>query len=652
MKISVFPYSAFVLPFIAGVIILAVVCIIKYVRWIRRFDTEQRNVIRHNWFSWKSIPAVWEMFREGLLHLRIIRKNPILGIMHQALALGWALLIVVGALQSNRAVSCMNREQSITQLNTLIDQDGWYSFDKDKKHFLTKRVTFDQTGNKVHLQYHRPFYAAIFYNYFIHREPGTFRHAKEYADIMDILLLYVFLGLSLAIAKRLWSKSVGMRKSPSHNVFDRFAKFSLWLIFPLRLLAESITASIYSNGGFLTNFIGSLMNPDISGYLEWSVWLCYSVTLMVFFISMPYSRYMHIFTELLLIWFRKIGMTESQNPTGYTKFELNACSRCGVCIQGCPMDRETDNHRIQAIYLIRGLRNKRRPAKMRIIADNCLMCGRCDEDCPVNIDISSIRRMTRSKGTLDAENCYSYLGSPKPFNAIGRVAYFGGCMSHLTPGITKAMLQIMEAAGQKYWYMDQERSICCGRPLNQQGFTKQAEQLRLKNTQMIRESGATMLITSCPICYRSFKEEYHLDIPVVHHTEYIAALIGQGRIKVRKDNRKVSYHDPCELGRGCGIYDPPRSILRAVTTLQEAHDSKEKSICCGFNMGNAVISLEEQTRIRNAALRSLTYKPVDAIATACPMCKKSFLHATDSYTVKDVAEIVADNLIVNNNIKK
>ena len=155
---------------------------------------------------------------------------------------------------------------------------------------------------------------------------------------------------------------------------------------------------------------------------------------------MPYSRYMHIFTELLLIWFRKIGMTESQNPTGYTKFELNACSRCGVCIQGCPMDRETDNHRIQAIYLIRGLRNKRRPAKMRIIADNCLMCGRCDEDCPVNIDISSIRRMTRSKGTLDAENCYSYLGSPKPFNAIGRVAYFGGCMSHLTPGITKATL--------------------------------------------------------------------------------------------------------------------------------------------------------------------------------------------------------------------
>lgn len=253
--------------------------------------------------------------------------------------------------------------------------------------------------------------------------------------------------------------------------------------------------------------------------------------------------------------------------------------------------------------------------------------------------------MTRNKGKLDSSGNYSYLTTPKPFNAIGRVVFFGGCMSHLTPGIPEAMMRIFEAAGQKYWYMDRDRSICCGRPLRQQGFRNQADDLKKKNTEMIINSGATMLVTSCPICYRSFKDEYDLGIPVMHHTEYIDILIRKGRISVGRDSRRVSYHDPCELGRGCGIYDQPRSVLNAVTTLQKTRNQREKSICCGFNMGNTVLSIEEQTTIRNDALRNLTERPVDAIATACPMCKKAFLHSTNEYPVQDIAEIVAANLI-------
>lgn len=219
-------------------------------------------------------------------------------------------------------------------------------------------------------------------------------------------------------------------------------------------------------------------------------------------------------------------------------------------------------------------------------------------------------------------------------------------MSHLTPGITESMETIFEAAGQKYWYMDKQRSICCGRPLQQQGFLNQAAELRQKNTEMIENSGATMLVTSCPICYQSFKKEYNLSIPVIHHTEYIDMLLKEGKIKVRKDDRKVSYHDPCELGRGCGVFEQPRNVLRQVTSLQKNKYQKEKSICCGFNLGNTVISTEEQTKIRNAALKNLTYRKVDAIVTACPMCKKSFMHATKEYPVQDISEVVANNLIM------
>ena len=463
---------------------------------------------------------------------------------------------------------------------------------------------------------------------------------------MDGLLLYVFLGLTMAIIKIFWSKVLGMRRTTKHTLVDRFAKFSLWMIFPMRLLAESVTACLYGNGGFFTQAVGNLFDPMIVRGMETSVWMLYSLMLGVFFVTMPFTRYMHIFTELLLIYFRKIGVREEAVKTGYTLFELNACSRCGVCISGCPIDKVLENHEIQSVYLVRSLRNQERGSRLKMIADNCLMCDRCVVDCPVGIDLSALRRQTRAKGVIDTTGNYKYLDNKRtPFNAIGRVAYFGGCMSHLTPGITESMERIFTAAGQKYWYMDKLSTICCGRPLQQQGFTNQAAELRQKNTELIEKSGATMLVTSCPICYQSFKKEYNLNIPVVHHTEYIDMLIKQGRIKVRHDDRKVSYHDPCELGRGCGIYDEPRNVLSAVTNLQRTRYQREKSVCCGFNLGDTRLSIEEQTKIRNASLENLTSKPVDAIVTACPMCKKAFQHATNDYPVRDIAEVVAENLI-------
>ena len=647
MKIVTLPYSSFVIPFLIGVVLLLIICLYKYIHWIRRFDKTQRRVIRHNWFSWKIIPAIWEMIREGLLHVSIFKKNLMLGIMHQAYAFGWFLLIVVGSIESNQAFTALRQEQSLQRVHELEKQGDWFVIEKERPFASERRMTVETDRGMARIDYKHPFYVAIFYRYFIHEAPPSFKKAHTYSNLMDGLLIYVFLGLTMAMIKILYSRFFGVRRTTKHTIIDRFSKFSLWSIFPLRLLSEAVTASLYGNGGFMTQAVGDLFDPMIVRGMEASLWMFYSLMLAVFFITLPFTRYMHIFTELFLIYFRKIGMKESAEKTGYTMFELNACSRCGICIEGCPLDKELDNHEVQSVYLIRSIRNQDRKRRLKMIADNCLMCDRCTSDCPVGIDLSAIRRMYRDKGELDTIGNYSYLDRTKhPFNAIGRVAYFGGCMSHLTPGITESMETIFEAAGQKYWYMDKQRSICCGRPLQQQGFLNQAAELRQKNTEMIENSGATMLVTSCPICYQSFKKEYNLSIPVIHHTEYIDMLLKEGKIKVRKDDRKVSYHDPCELGRGCGVFEQPRNVLRQVTSLQKNKYQKEKSICCGFNLGNTVISIEEQTKIRNAALNNLTYRKVDAIITACPMCKKSFMHATKEYPVQDISEVVANNLIM------
>lgn len=595
-------FSVFVIPFSIGVLFLLVFSVWKYWRWIRGFDKLQRAIIRKNIWTWRFLPAIWEAFREGLLHWRITKKNLLLGYMHRSLAFGWFLLIVVGAVQAKLAYP-----------------DG------------------------------HPFWVAIFYNYFeIENEPTAFPQAQFYANLMDALLLYVLSGLGLAMFKKVWSRPLGMKRTTRHTVMDRVAKLALWCIFPLRLLSEAVTAGLYGNGGFLVTWLGGLLdNLGLTDpALEYTCWMLYSVALGTFFCLMPFSRYMHIFTEVFLIYFRNLGVHDSDRKTGYTMFELSACSRCGICIDGCPMNRQLAITNMQGVYMLQSIRNLELQRNQEPIAENCLMCDRCVADCPVALDLSVIRRQVRikNKAAIDTKGGYDYLKKIQPFNAMSRVVYFGGCMSHLTPAVTQAMETIFNAVGQKYWYMDKDETICCGRPLLQQGFENQAIELRRKNTELIIGSKATMLVTSCPICYQSFKKEYKLPIPVLHHTEYLDMLLAQGKLKVQKDGRRVTYHDPCELGRGCGIYEAPRNVLKAVTTLLKTREEREHSLCCGFNLGNPLLDIEQQTKIRDAARDNLLAPQPDAIATACPMCKRAFQRAED-IEVKDIAEIVAANII-------
>lgn len=644
-KITLMPFNSFVIPFMAGVLFLMVVCIWKYIRWIRLFNDEQRAVLRKNWLSWNIFPAIWEMFREGLLHIRIFKRNVVLGIMHQAYALGWFLLIAVGAIESLTAINHLNRDNNPEFATELIQQGNWKAFSKTDNTQNAVEILQNQPDN-VKIHYKRPLHLAIFYRYFLHSDSPEFKNAKFYANLMDALLLYVFLGLTLGLIKIFYSKAMGMRNTTKHTIIDRFSKLSLWCIFPLRFLAESVTASLYGNGGFWTLALARLFDPVIVEGMELSLWLFYSIMLAIFFVTMPFTRYMHIFTELFLIYFRKIGMTECNTKSGYSMFELNACSRCGICIDGCPLNRELQGHKVQAVYLIRAIRMKERNSVIRTMSTDCLMCGQCSIACPVQINISALRQIQRNKGIIDTKGNYSYLHDMRsPFNAMGRVAYFGGCMSHLTPGITAAMEKIFNAAGIRYWHMDRQATICCGRPLEQQGFFNQAAELREKNIKLIKESGAEMLVTSCPICYQSFTKEYKLDIPVMHHTVFIDKLIAEKRLTVRHSQTKTAYHDPCELGRGMGIYNEPRRILKSVSNPQSVQLERENSICCGFNLGNTLLNIGEQSKIRNAAIRNLTESGAEIIATACPMCKKAFLHNTKQ-PVRDIAELVAENIIL------
>jgi len=590
----------FTFPFVAGFIILLVVIIAKFSRWIFQLGQKNRLKIIKNFFSMGTLISVKESFLEGLIHRKVHQKNRLLGYMHMSLAFGWFLLIVVGHLEM-----------------------GFY---KETLNF--------------------PFYKAVFFRYF-NTSNQQFFFSEGFTFLMDFILLFIISGLSLAYYKRINKKIFGLKRTTKLKLADQLALSALWLIFPFRFLAESFTAGIYHNGGFLTQTAGNLFATFLPlDTLYFSTWLGYSIVLGCFMAALPFSRYMHIPTEILFIFLKNWGITQNEKTDGFTQIEANACSRCGICLDPCQLTLANINH-VQTVYTIREFRENR-------IEDsnlfNCMMCGRCEEACPVGIDIMKLRTNLRIENTKQYDVAYDYLTETSTPKA--EVIYFAGCMTHLTPAIKKSMTKIFNHAKVDYWFMDEEKAPCCGKPLMQAGQYEAARQLIASNSKQIIASGAKELIVSCPICYRVFNEDYQLPgVTVKHHSQYLLELINAGKLPVIQQNETMVYHDPCDLGRGSKIYDEPREVLRHYGKLLEMENERENAKCCSGSLSNMKISNAERSIIcKDVMDEFISYKP-DQLVTACPLCKKTFA-AGNKIPVKDIAEVVANSIHVNQKPKE
>lgn len=593
-------YAPFTIPFIVGAIFMFAVVATKWTLWFIHLPKVDRRLVRSNLFTRKTMLAAWEVVRESLLHVRIFRVNPKLGYMHMSLAFGWFLLIAVGWIET-------------------IFYMGW---------------------EMIPLQGH------VFFKYFMPLN-GMTEHIHIFEHLMDALLLFVLSGVALAWYKRLSSKALGLRRTTKHILFDRVALSALWLIFPARLVAESLTAAIYGGEGFLTGSIGGALRGavphDILTMLYEPSWWFYSAMLGLFFVAMPFSRYMHIFTEIPLIFLRRWQLHPTAERKSYDNFEVEACSRCGICIDPCQLQADLGMNDTQSVYYLRDRRYNMLSLK---VANNCLMCGRCESVCPVGINLATLRLNSRAKRrNIPNEGRYKYIKGVDRSVGTGRVGYFAGCMTSLTPAVQRSMERIFEAAGEAVWYADREGGVCCGRPLMLSGETDAARKMVVYNTDLFRKHEITTLVTSCPICLRVFKESYHLDgIEVLHHSEYIDRLIAEQRLTLDTKSIKYSYHDPCELGRGLGIYDAPRRVIESVGELREPEHNRSNSLCCGASLANTVIDDAQQQRIAMRMAKELESAGCDEIVTSCPLCNKSIARAATKPT-KDIAEVVAENIV-------
>lgn len=269
------------------------------------------------------------------------------------------------------------------------------------------------------------------------------------------------------------------------------------------------------------------------------------------------------------------------------------------------------------------------------------MCGRCEAACPVDLKLNALRLSQRTDYTHITKSTYDYIQPQPAFPA--KVAYFAGCMGHLTPSVIQAMEHIFRKAGVDYTFIDQQTGICCGRPMMLAGNHNAASVIVEKNKARIENSGAGLLVTSCPICYKTFREEYRLNLKVMHHTEYLNDLIRNKLITPHQSELKTVFHNPCELGRGCGVYAAPDQVLQTVShKLATVYDGKN-SLCCGGSLANIHIDPGQRTRISSDAVKAyLSYQP-DLLVTACPLCKKTFMKTDTAVPIKDIAEVVAEN---------
>ncbi|HHT9120075.1 MAG TPA: (Fe-S)-binding protein [Candidatus Hypogeohydataceae bacterium YC41] len=386
--------------------------------------------------------------------------------------------------------------------------------------------------------------------------------------------------------------------------------------------------------------------------------------------------------------------------------ELSGCTRCGECLRVCETykDREVDpiapaiklkearSHLLHkygpnwASKLLGGRNFSQQDLSTLSEATfRCTLCGYCTHVCPSKIDLQSIWYSLRQEyatgvglhpkgfkhlkeGVANEGNIFNYPNVDRalwvdfvenlPTEGIkkdkAKVMYFVGCVSSFSPlaqDIPHAFASLLIKAGVDLTILGPEE-CCCGFPLMAAGMKDQMLGLIEHNTKKVKALGADTIIFNCPSCYMTWRQEYSPFLPGVsmkHSTEFLLELIRDGKLypgSLKGDTIKVTYHDPCDLGRNQGVYDAPREVLHSLPGLEfrESRNRKARAICCG---GGGVLESADPKMAADISYKtynSFCETGAEALVVACPQCKRMFqgarkyLHGT--MEVMDITELL------------
>lgn len=357
------------------------------------------------------------------------------------------------------------------------------------------------------------------------------------------------------------------------------------------------------------------------------------------------------------------------------------CFQCGLCDSVCPWNRVRD---FSMRKLIReaafGLTDVEGEDLWR-----CTTCGTCALQCPrqvKQIDVSvSLRRIateyqvfpTSVKPVRTMSGSLVGEGNPlnedrkkrgdwakdhavKPFAEGMEILYFVGCYLSYDARLKKvavATAEVLNKAGVNFGILGEKES-CCGESIRKTGDEGVFKRLATDNIKTFIDNGVKKILVSSPHCYHTLKNEYPefmVNFEIVHVAQYLGELIADGRLEVDGElAKRVTYHDPCYLGRHNDIFEEPRELLGRVKDLElvEMADSRKKSLCCGGGGGRIWMETPKEERFSDLRLEQAREVEADILVTACPYCITNFEESRlnmglgEVLEIKDISEVIND----------
>ena len=405
------------------------------------------------------------------------------------------------------------------------------------------------------------------------------------------------------------------------------------------------------------------------------------------------------------------GISRINDLTWKQNLDLYSCVVCGNCqeicpayVTGKPLNPKKLIQDLKRQLLRAGpalVRAKSAGVELSTVAANtdipgnvvtgdeiwaCTTCGACDEICPVwvqHIDkvVDLRRNMVLERSTMPetAESALRNIESRgHPWRGttltrtdwaagldVGLMAdntrvdylFWVGCTEALedrSVKVARSLAILMKQVGLSFGILGSEES-CCGDPARRLGNEYLFQEFAKSNIEIIKKYGVKKIVTGCPHCYNTLKNEYpHFGgrFEVIHHTELLAGLVRDGRLMLPdKPGVTVTYHDACYLGRYNGIYQPPRNILRRLvgSKLVEMSNSGRRSFCCGGGGGQMWLEERGGQRVSENRLDQVLETGAHLVATACPYCLQMLEDAAktrqqESPEVKDIAELLAESV--------